>query len=146
MEGNFNRHLGSKLRLRRLALGLTQTKVAQAINVTFQQIQKYEKGTNGISSLRIMQLGNILKVPVMYFFEDYPAYTEEVEAVIGHELGHIKHRDVHIMMFASVLPAIFFYIGFMFMVLLVIWAAASWGTPDLIDALIYYLSDGYYKN
>ena len=40
---------------------------------------------------------------------------EEVEAVIGHELGHIKHRDVHIMMFASVLPAIFFYIGFMFM-------------------------------
>mgnify|MGYP000846695077 FL=1 len=61
MEGNFNRHLGSKLRMRRLALGLTQTKVAQAINVTFQQIQKYEKGTNGISSLRIMQLGNILK-------------------------------------------------------------------------------------
>ena len=81
MEGNFNRHLGSKLRMRRLALGLTQTKVAQAINVTFQQIQKYEKGTNGISSLRIMQLGSILKVPVMYFFEDYPAYTEAVNAV-----------------------------------------------------------------
>ena len=76
MEGNFNRHLGSKLRMRRLALGLTQTKVAQAINVTFQQIQKYEKGTNGISSLRIMQLGKILKVPVMYFFEDYPEFSE----------------------------------------------------------------------
>ena len=76
MEGNFNRHLGSKLRMRRLALGLTQTKVAQAINVTFQQIQKYEKGTNGISSLRIMQLGKILNVPVMYFFEDYPEYSE----------------------------------------------------------------------
>ena len=75
MEGNFNRHLGSKLRLRRLALGLTQTKVAQAINVTFQQIQKYEKGTNGISSLRVMQLSNFLKVPVVYFFEDYPAYN-----------------------------------------------------------------------
>tara|TARA_Y100000590_G_scaffold392186_1_gene469441 strand:- start:36 stop:410 length:375 start_codon:yes stop_codon:yes gene_type:complete len=73
MEINFNKHLGSKLRLRRLALGLTQTKVAQAINVTFQQIQKYEKGTNGISSLRIMQLANFLKVPVVYFFEDYPA-------------------------------------------------------------------------
>ena len=79
MEGNFNRHLGSKLRMRRLALGLTQTKVAQAINVTFQQIQKYEKGTNGISSLRIMQLGNILKVPVMYFFEGYPEYSESVK-------------------------------------------------------------------
>ena len=77
MEGNFNRHLGSKLRMRRLSLGLTQTKVAQAINVTFQQIQKYEKGTNGISSLRIMQLANFLKVPVVYFFEDYPAYNNQ---------------------------------------------------------------------
>ena len=74
MEINFNRHLGAKLRMRRLSLGLTQTKVAQAINVTFQQIQKYEKGTNGISSLRIMQLSNFLKVPVLYFFEDFPLY------------------------------------------------------------------------
>ena len=74
MEGNFNRHLGSKLHMRRLALGLTQTKVANAINVTFQQIQKYEKGTNGISSLRLMQLANFLKIPVLYFFEDYPGY------------------------------------------------------------------------
>ena len=84
MESNFNRHLGSKLRMRRLALGLTQTKVAQAINVTFQQIQKYEKGTNGISSLRIMQLANFLKVPVVYFFEDYPSYnnaTQDIDKV-----------------------------------------------------------------
>ena len=77
MEINFNRHLGAKLRMRRLSLGLTQTKVAQAINVTFQQIQKYEKGTNGISSLRIMQLANFLKVPIVFFFEDLPAYGEE---------------------------------------------------------------------
>ena len=56
VEDNFNVHLGKKLRLRRLSLGLTQTKVAQAINVTFQQIQKYEKGTNGVSSNRLMQL------------------------------------------------------------------------------------------
>ena len=78
MEVNFNKHLGAKLRLRRLALALTQTKVAQAINVTFQQIQKYEKGTNGISSLRVMQLANFLKVPVVYFFEDYPAYNNSL--------------------------------------------------------------------
>ena len=77
MESNFNRHLGSKLRTRRLALGLTQTKVAQAINVTFQQIQKYEKGTNGISSLRIMQLANFLKVPVVYFYEGFSSYEGE---------------------------------------------------------------------
>ena len=76
MEINFNRHLGAKLRMRRLSLGLTQTKVAQAINVTFQQIQKYEKGTNGISSLRIMQLANFLKVPIVFFFEDLPIYAE----------------------------------------------------------------------
>ena len=80
MEGNFNNHLGSKLRMRRLALGLTQTKVAQAINVTFQQIQKYEKGTNGISSLRIMQLANFLKVPVVYFYEDFSSYEGETFA------------------------------------------------------------------
>ena len=77
MESNFNSHLGSKLRMRRLALGLTQTKVAEAINVTFQQIQKYEKGTNGISSLRIMQLANFLKVPVMYFYEGFVSYEGE---------------------------------------------------------------------
>ena len=77
MEENFNSHLGSKLRMRRLSLGLTQTKVAQAINVTFQQIQKYEKGTNGISSLRIMQLSNFLKVPVVFFFEDFPLYQDK---------------------------------------------------------------------
>jgi len=68
------------LRMRRLALGLTQTKVAQAINVTFQQIQKYEKGTNGISSLRIMQLANFLKVPVVYFFENYPSYEDGLKS------------------------------------------------------------------
>ena len=78
MDGSFNKHLGSKLRMRRLALGLTQTKVAQAINVTFQQIQKYEKGTNGISSLRVMQLANFLKVPVVYFFEDFPLYVDSL--------------------------------------------------------------------
>ena len=68
MEGNFNIHLGKKLRMRRLSLGLTQTKVAQAINVTFQQIQKYEKGTNGVSSNRLMQLSHFLKVPIMKWY------------------------------------------------------------------------------
>ena len=72
MDEKFNIHLGKKLRMRRLSLGLTQTKVANAINVTFQQIQKYEKGTNGVSSSRLMQLSNFLKVPVTYFYEDYP--------------------------------------------------------------------------
>ena len=79
METNFNKHLGSMLRMRRLALGLTQTKVAQAINVTFQQIQKYEKGTNGVSSIRLLQLSNYLKVPINYFYEDFSEYLINIE-------------------------------------------------------------------
>jgi len=79
MEDNFNKHLGNKLKLRRLALSLTQTKVAKAINVTFQQIQKYEKGTNGVSSIRLLQLANYLKVPVNYFFDDFPEYSINIE-------------------------------------------------------------------
>ena len=76
MEENFNIHLGKKLRMRRLSLGLTQTKVAQAINVTFQQIQKYEKGTNGVNSNRLMQLSQFLNVPIIYFFEDYKEFKD----------------------------------------------------------------------
>ena len=88
MEDSFNIHLGKKLRIRRLSLGLTQTKVAQAINVTFQQIQKYEKGTNGISSLRMMQLSNFLKVPVVYFFEDFNISDEKNENVADIDLNY----------------------------------------------------------
>ena len=87
MEENFNKHLGNKLKLRRLALGLTQTKVAKAINVTFQQIQKYEKGTNGVSSIRLLQLANYLKVPVNYFFEDFSEYLINLEKSQG---GHMN--------------------------------------------------------
>ena len=79
MEENFNKHLGNKLKMRRLSLGLTQTKVAKAINVTFQQIQKYEKGTNGVSSIRLLQLSNYLKVSIDYFFEDFSEYLINVE-------------------------------------------------------------------
>ena len=78
MEENFNIHLGKKLRMRRLSLGLTQTKVAQAINVTFQQIQKHEKGTNGVSSNRLMQLSQFLKVPIIYFFEDFKEFKDVI--------------------------------------------------------------------
>ena len=82
MNENFNIHLGKKLRMRRLSLGLTQTKVANAIHVTFQQIQKYEKGTNGVSSSRLMQLSNFLKVPITYFYEDYadPQKTADLDS------------------------------------------------------------------
>ena len=89
MEENFNIHLGKKLRMRRLSLGLTQTKVAQAINVTFQQIQKYEKGTNGVSSSRLMQLSSFLKVPITYFFEDFRDFNANNQTrVEGDDLNY----------------------------------------------------------
>ena len=85
MEDNLNVHLGKKLRLRRLSLGLTQTKVAQAINVTFQQIQKYEKGTNGVSSNRLMQLSQYLKVPITYFFEDFKYFKDPMNEDLSND-------------------------------------------------------------
>ena len=87
MDENSNKHLGNKLKLRRLALGLTQTKVAKAINVTFQQIQKYEKGTNGVSSIRLLQLSNYLKVPINYFFEDFSEYLINADKI---KEGHMN--------------------------------------------------------
>ena len=71
------------LKKRRLALGLTQTKVAKAINVTFQQIQKYEKGINGVSSLRLLQLASYLKVQINYFFDNYPEYLNNLDRTAG---------------------------------------------------------------
>ena len=79
MVNDFNKHLGEMLKKRRLALGLTQTKVAKAINVTFQQIQKYEKGINGVSSVRLLQLATYLKVPINYFFDNYSEYLSNLD-------------------------------------------------------------------
>jgi len=81
MEDNFNKHLGNKLKLRRLALGLTQTKVAKAINVTFQQIQKYEKGTNRISAARLFELANILDVDIGFFFEGLEPRDSDIQGM-----------------------------------------------------------------
>ena len=83
MVNEFNKHLGEMLKKRRLALGLTQTKVAKAINVTFQQIQKYEKGINGVSSVRLLQLASYLKVPINYFFDNYSEYLNNLNETSG---------------------------------------------------------------
>ena len=62
---------------------MTQTKVAKAINVTFQQIQKYEKGINGVSSMRLLQLASYLKVPINYFFDNYSEYSSNLDKTSG---------------------------------------------------------------
>ena len=65
-------HVGSRLRSRRTMLGMSQEKIGTAIELTFQQVQKYERGTKRISASRLYQLGKVLDVPVSYFFDDMP--------------------------------------------------------------------------
>ncbi len=65
-------HVGARLRQRRTLLGMNQTKVADALGLTFQQVQKYEKGTNRISASRLFTLSRIFDVPVQLFFDDMP--------------------------------------------------------------------------
>ena len=66
-------HVGSRVRMRRLMLGMSQNKLAQVLGVTFQQVQKYEKGANRISSSRLQQIADKLQVPVTFFFEGGPS-------------------------------------------------------------------------
>jgi transcriptional regulator with XRE-family HTH domain len=65
-------HVGARVRLRRTLLGMSQTALADAIGLTFQQVQKYENGTNRISASRLFELARLLDVPVEYFFEEMP--------------------------------------------------------------------------
>ncbi|MFO1158482.1 MAG: helix-turn-helix transcriptional regulator [Reyranellaceae bacterium] len=66
-------HVGARLRQRRTLLGMSQTKVAEAVGLTFQQVQKYERGSNRIGSSRLFEFAKVLDVPVSYFFDEMPA-------------------------------------------------------------------------
>jgi transcriptional regulator with XRE-family HTH domain len=65
-------HVGSRVRLRRMMLGMSQEKLGENLGITFQQIQKYEKGTNRIGASRLQHIARVLAVPVSFFFEDAP--------------------------------------------------------------------------
>jgi transcriptional regulator with XRE-family HTH domain len=65
-------HVGSRVRLRRMMLGMSQEKLGESLGITFQQIQKYEKGTNRIGASRLQHISSVLAVPVSFFFEDAP--------------------------------------------------------------------------
>lgn len=66
---NVDRHVGNRLRLRRTVLGISQTTLAERVGISFQQVQKYERGVNRISASRLCQFARVLDVPVVYFFE-----------------------------------------------------------------------------
>src|SRR5271166_5909179 len=67
-----DKHVGARLRMRRLMLNRSQSQIANALGLTFQQVQKYEKGSNRISASRLQQMCSILQVPVSFFFEGAP--------------------------------------------------------------------------
>ena len=66
-------HVGQRLRLRRMLLGMSQEKLGTAVGLTFQQIQKYERGSNRIGSSRLFEFAKVLDVPVSYFFDEMPS-------------------------------------------------------------------------
>jgi transcriptional regulator with XRE-family HTH domain len=70
-------HVGSRVRLRRMMLSMSQEKLGEHLGITFQQIQKYEKGTNRIGASRLQHIARVLSVPVAFFFEDAPGPSGE---------------------------------------------------------------------
>jgi transcriptional regulator with XRE-family HTH domain len=103
-------HVGSRVRLRRMLIGMSQEKLGELLGLTFQQVQKYEKGANRIGASRLFDISQILAVPVSYFFDDVP---DEVASQhrspngngngIGHTSGHYKDLESgpHMMEFVS---------------------------------------------
>lgn len=69
-----DKHVGSRVRMRRMMLGMSQEKLGDALKLTFQQVQKYEKGTNRIGASRLQQIAHFLQVPVSFFFEGAPDF------------------------------------------------------------------------
>ena len=76
-------HVGQRVRLRRTLLGMSQEKLGEAIGLTFQQVQKYERGANRIGSSRLYDLSRVLDVPISYFFDDMD------QQVSGQPPGHL---------------------------------------------------------
>lgn len=72
MPNPVDKHVGSRVRMRRIMLGMSQEKLGEALGLTFQQIQKYEKGTNRVGASRLQQIADILQVPVSFLFEGAP--------------------------------------------------------------------------
>jgi transcriptional regulator with XRE-family HTH domain len=76
-----DRHVGSRIRMRRLMLGMSQEKLGDGLGLTFQQVQKYEKGTNRIGAGRLQHISQLLQVPVPFFFEGAPHLPGEPSGI-----------------------------------------------------------------
>jgi transcriptional regulator with XRE-family HTH domain len=76
-----DKHVGSRVRMRRIMLGMSQEKLGEGLGLTFQQIQKYEKGSNRIGASRLQQICDILRIPVSFLFEGVPGGTINAEGM-----------------------------------------------------------------
>jgi transcriptional regulator with XRE-family HTH domain len=75
-----DRHVGSRVRMRRILLGMSQEKLGEALGLTFQQVQKYEKGTNRIGASRLQQISQTLNVPPAFFFDGAPTIEDGADS------------------------------------------------------------------
>jgi transcriptional regulator with XRE-family HTH domain len=91
-DPNFvDRHVGNRVRMRRLLVGMSQEKLGELLGITFQQVQKYEKGSNRVSASRLYQISRVLGVPVQYFYDELKedngptgfAESEGADAIAG---------------------------------------------------------------
>ena len=102
-----DRHVGRRVQEKRLDLGLTQTALAKAVGVSFQQVQKYEKGTNRVSASKLFEMADFMKVGIPFFFEGYagaqPGLAEEAAPAFDHEHRPTK-TSVEISRLAPRLP------------------------------------------
>ena len=90
-------HVGQRLKVRRALLGLSQEKLAEAIGLTFQQIQKYERGTNRVSAGRLFDLSKVLDVPISYFFEQFgntPSGAYNAQGMADNDQDTFEHDDI----------------------------------------------------
>ncbi len=103
-----DRHVGRRVQEKRLDLGMTQTALAKAVGVSFQQVQKYEKGTNRVSASKLFEMAEFMQVGIPFFFEGFnraqPGVAETASASFVHDFPTTKH-SAEIARLAPRLPA-----------------------------------------
>lgn len=88
-----DQHVGSRIRMRRMMLSMSQEKLGDGVDLTFQQIQKYEKGTNRVGASRLQQFATILQVPVSFFFDGAPVDGQRAKQVVVDDV-HLSPETV----------------------------------------------------
>ena len=86
-------HVGSRIRLRRTLLGMSQEKLGEGLGLTFQQVQKYERGVNRVGASRLFDLARVLDVPIGFFFDDMPDALGGTVGVRRHGMGFADSQD-----------------------------------------------------